>query len=177
MCGKLEVNNCFNKGIVNSTKSVDGGFTGAGGIIGYICLGSTVIINTLTFGEFEVPGTNVGGIIGRHQTYTESTKLRNSYFENTIVKKGIGAAMENLETENLPQGTLEVTIKSKAFVDELNKSIEDGCPYEQENTDGTTTTITIDTTGWAKWVYNENSYPTLDTTTTWDATIKEWVKK
>lgn len=59
----------------------------------------------------------------------------------------------------------------------LNTNIENGCPYEEENTDGETETKTIDTTGWAKWVYNKNSYPTLDTTTTWDATTKEWVKE
>lgn len=55
----------------------------------------------------------------------------------------------------------ETQMKSKEFVDELNTFIETG-----GNGDN------IDTTGWAKWIYHENQFPTLDVKTTWDGT--EW---
>ena len=52
-------------------------------------------------------------------------------------------------------------MKSEEFVNELNTFIETG--GNESN---------IDTTGWAKWIYNENDFPTLDVKTTWNGT--EW---
>lgn len=152
-----------------------GSFYGIGGMAGYISDASTLVRNSVEFGEIEADNVkNVGGMIGRlHNVSTRITDLKYCYFKNTSITKGVGSGI----SEELAIGKSETEIKSKAFVDELNKNIENGCPYEQENDDGTTTTVTIDTTGWAKWVYNENSYPTLDTTTTWDATTKTWVKE
>lgn len=66
-------------------------------------------------------------------------------------------------------------MKSQDFVNELNSNIENGFSYEQENEEGVVETVTIDTIGCAKWVYNENSYPTLDLKTIWNGTT--WEKK
>ena len=56
----------------------------------------------------------------------------------------------------------ETQMKSKEFVDELNTFIE--TEGNGEN---------IDTEGWAKWIYNENNFPTLDMKTTWDGA--KWI--
>ena len=56
----------------------------------------------------------------------------------------------------------ENQMKSIEFVNELNAFIETGGNGEN-----------IDTTGWAKWLYNENEFPTLDMKTTWTGT--EWI--
>ena len=56
----------------------------------------------------------------------------------------------------------EQKMKSEEFVNTLNTYIETGGNGEN-----------IDTTGWAKWIYHENDYPTLDGKTTWDGT--KWI--
>ena len=56
----------------------------------------------------------------------------------------------------------ENQMKSIEFINELNAFIETGGNGEN-----------IDTTGWAKWLYNENEFPTLDMKTTWTGT--EWI--
>ena len=56
----------------------------------------------------------------------------------------------------------ENQMKSIEFINELNAFIETGGNGEN-----------IDTTGWAKWLYNENEFPTLDMKTTWDGT--KWI--
>lgn len=56
----------------------------------------------------------------------------------------------------------ENQMKSIEFVNELNAFIETGGNGEN-----------IDTIGWAKWLYNENEFPTLDMKTTWTGT--EWI--
>lgn len=53
-------------------------------------------------------------------------------------------------------------MKSEEFVNELNSFIE---------TKGNGSNI--DTTGWAKWIYNENDFPTLDIKTIWNGT--NWI--
>ena len=56
----------------------------------------------------------------------------------------------------------ETKMKSEEFVNELNSFIE---------TKGNGSNI--DTTGWAKWIYNENDFPTLDIKTIWNGT--NWI--
>ncbi len=60
----------------------------------------------------------------------------------------------------------EQKMKSKEFVDELNTFIETGGNGSN-----------IDTTSWAKWIYHENDFPTLDVKTTWDGTEWKTVEK
>ena len=165
------IENCYNVGTVTTEKTVQGNYRGAGGFIGN---GYATINNSVHYGSIEVEGTNqnLGGIIGlaNGQT-TETIKLNLCYFNSDDVTKGIG---KSAVTEEIALGKTTIELQSEAFVNELNNNIENGCAYEVENDDGTTETVKIDTTGWAKWVYNQDSYPKLDLTTTWDGT--EWVK-
>ena len=165
------IENCYNMGVVTTTLSVTGGFRGAGGFVGngYATINNSVHYSSI---EIEEAKQNVGGIIGvaNNQT-TETIKLNLCYFNIDDVTKGIG---KSAVTEEIALGKTTIELQTEAFVNELNNNIESGCPYEVTNDDGTTEIVKVDTTGWAKWVYNENSYPTLDLTTTWDGT--QWVK-
>ena len=174
----VEIKNCYNVGTIYTASTGNSYYSGLGGIFGNFTGDNLIFINLLNFGELESNSTKPfkGGILGNvsGNTATIENKLFvNCYFNNTIVEKGFGriAGVD----EGITIGKSETEIKTQAFVDELNKNIETGCPYEQENDDGTTETVTIDTTGWAKWVYNKNSYPTLDLSTKWNGT--EWVKE
>ena len=165
------IENCYNKGIITTAEPVKGGFRGAGGFIGN---GYATINNSVHYSSIDIEETNqnIGGIIGvaNNQT-TETIKLNLCYFNSDDVTKGIG---RSAVTEEIALGKTTTELQAEEFVNELNNNIESGCPYEVKNDEGTTETVKLDTTGWAKWVYNENSYPTLDLTTTWDGT--EWVK-
>ena len=168
--GDAVIENCYNTGILKSVYAVDGFFRGAGGILGN---GKSTINNSVYYGKIAIEGTkqNIGGIIGIANDVTiETIKLNKCYFNSDEVSKGIGKSAivdEIAIAKNTSQ------LKSAQFVNELNSNIENGCPYEVEKEDGTVATETIDTTGWAKWVYNSGSYPTLDLTTKWSGT--EWI--
>ena len=165
------IENCYNKGIITTAEPVKGGFRGAGGFIGN---GYATINNSVHYSSIDIEETNqnIGGIIGvaNNQT-TETIKLNLCYFNSDDVTKGIG---RSAVTEEIALGKTTTELQAEEFVNELNNNIESGCPYEVKNDEGTTETVKVDTTGWAKWVYNKNSYPTLDLTTIWDGT--QWVK-
>lgn len=139
-----------------------------GGIYGHSATNviTNVLANVFNVGETEKYGWTPGGLAGQDSRFAN---VINAYYISTY-QYGIGWGSVIAGTQYA-----EEQMKALDFVNELNTNIENGCPYEQENDDGTTETVTIDTTGWAKWVYNENSYPTLDLSTTWNGT--EWVKK
>lgn len=164
------IENCYNAGILKAEYIVDGGYRGAGGIKGN---GTVTINNSVHYGTIDAErvNANVGGILGiANKQTTETVKFKQCYFNNEDVTKGIG---RSAITEEIAIGKTNTELQSEAFVNELNSNIQNGCPYQVENEDGTTETKTIDTTGWAKWVYNEGAYPTLDLKTKWNGT--EWI--
>ena len=168
---RLIIENCYNLGEIRADFKLDAGYQGAGGIISYINKSNTLIRNSINFGEINSKEVNMGGIIGRAQDVSTVTiDINRCYFKNDIIKKAVGSGI----AEELGIGKSQADTIIQGFVNELNGNIESGCPYEVENNDGTVETVKVDTTGWAKWVYNENSYPTLDLTTIWDGT--QWVK-
>lgn len=181
-------------------------YCGTGGIIGGGFNPNIEIYNTCNYADIE-GNMRAGGIIGscaRSSGTGFGIKMANIYNIANIKSKSwiksaafLGYSTNAVELDKVlnlyysPTTTVAVgspttqigtqytdeQMKAQAFVNELNKNIEYGCPYEVENDDETTTTVTIDTTGWAKWVYNENSYPTLDTTTIWNGTDWEKIEK
>lgn len=166
------IENCCNAGKLMSSyvQIYYENFWGMGGIVGNF--GGTIFIrNSVDFAQVEANLKNIGGFIGNaYNIPAEALDFKNCYFEYPRIIKGIGHGITETEDELEQRRRTETHIKSEEFVNELNANIQNGCPYEQENNDGTKTTATIDTTGWAKWVYNEGAYPTLDTSTTWNGT-------
>lgn len=159
----VDVYNSSNYGTLLGTKRI-------GGICGHIINSSYpyVLVNVFNIGKTEKYGWTPGGLAGQDSSYPS---ILNAYYISTY-QHGIGWGSVVAGTKYT-----EDQLQDSSFVDELNTNIENGCPYEVENDDETTTTVTIDTTGWAKWVYNENSYPTLDTTTIWNGTDWEKIEK
>ena len=148
--------NCANYG------TITGGSNGAG-ILGWDWSMNSKIYNSVN--------ANVApnGIVacGYANTYTELVNTIIYGKCNSSIEKGITKInhcfylIENITSSNneLIVGYNETKMKSEEFVEELNTFIETG-----GNGDN------IDTTGWAKWIYHESDFPTLDIKTTWDGT-------
>lgn len=179
--------NCINK--VNVTVSGS-----AGGICGYTFNDGSKFINCANYGEIS-GGSFSAGILGWDwSTYSKIYNcinankssvgiVKNIYTNNSIEVFNVLNMGEcssviagnisqiancfNLEgcTDTLGNDAIveysEEVIKSEEFVNMLNTFIETGGNGSN-----------IDTTDWAKWVYNENDFPTLDIETIWDGT--EW---
>lgn len=150
--------NCSNYGTIND------GSSGAG-ILGWDWSMHSKIYNCLNAGK-----VNVGIVTDDYSNNnTELTNVVNYGESNTMVSKAISKIKNcfHLLQETSSSANEYITIydetkmKSKEFVDELNTFIETGGNGNN-----------IDTTGWAKWIYHENDFPTLDTKTTWNGT--EW---
>ncbi len=150
--------NCINYGKIT-------GGNNAVGILGWDWSMHSKIYNCLNAGK-----VNVGIVTDDYSNNnTELTNVVNYGESNTMVSKAISKIKNcfHLLQETSSSANEYITIydetkmKSKEFVDELNTFIE---------TEGNGNNI--DTTGWAKWIYHENDFPTLDTKTTWDGT--EW---
>lgn len=145
-----------------------GGFRGIGGIGSYINATSVDIKNAFNVGELFTEGDNIGGIMGRQQDVADKEIVfLNCYYKNDVIKKGVGSGTESINII----GKNEQYLKSEDFVKNLNNTIEKGIIIDQV----TNEEIKIDTTGWAKWIYKNGSYPELDFTTKWDGT--EWIKQ
>lgn len=194
---RIQIKNSINFGKI---EGADGGlYPGVGGIIGGGPSGVVTIVNSSNYGKL-LGGIRVGGIRGNGQTSSTSDIYANVFnigktekcdwtpgglagqdtrFGNYINSYYSSQYQYGIGWGSVVAGTkyTEEQLKDSSFVDELNANIENGCPYEVENEDGTTKTLTIDTTGWAKWVYNKNSYPTLDITTIWNGTDWEKIEK
>lgn len=159
----IEVYNSCNYGTLIGMKRI-------GGINGHANKAdSNILVNVFNVGEASTNLTwwQPGGLMGTDSFYKS---VVNAYYISTY-PSGLGNNSRIIGSQYT-----EEQLQASSFVDELNTNIQNGCPYEQENDDGTTTTVKIDTTGWAKWVYNKDDYPTLDTSTIWNATSKTWEK-
>ena len=154
--GSSHVQNFYVNNSCNYAK-VSGGDR-EGGIIGNYVSTDRIfnLTNVFNVAEILVSGwREAGGLVGApYATKSDASTTLNSYYISTI-KNGVGGWTIQVGTQYT-----EEQLKGEAFVNTLNS-------YIQSNTDG------IDTTGWAKWVYNENEYPTLDTSTTWNGTAWE----
>lgn len=111
------------------------------------------IINS--YGGGNVLGTYPGGLVGG-QPNKAGTGLANYYLVSDTVSNSVGTGKFSIESTPLTEVTQDI-------IDNLNKNIED-------DIDGT------GTTGWAKWGFDENLYPTLDITTIWNGTAWEKTK-
>lgn len=191
----MEIKNCANYGKVENLAQYSYG--GTGGIMGGGYNPQVKIYNSYNCGDL-LGNSRVAGIYGHSATTEYINVLANVYnvgkaekytwtpgglagqdsrFANVINSYYISTYQYGIGWGSVIAGTqyTEEKMKTIDFVNELNNNIEKGCPYEKENEDGTTTTATIDTIGWAKWVYNIGGYPTLDTSTVWDG--DSWQKK
>lgn len=178
--------NCINKVNVKSGRFI-------GGIAGSAYEGGK-FINCINYGKIEGGQFNAG-ILGwdwsknsticncmnannaivaiTRNIYTNDTiKLFNTINIGNCTNMVVGSINKvkncfNLQGSTSSSGNTaiieysEEKMKSEEFVNELNTFIETG--GNDSN---------IDTTGWAKWIYNENDFPTLDVKTTWNGT--EW---
>lgn len=149
--GSLILNNCYNIGSVE----------GNAGVVGRSSGGITTIYNTFIINKDE----NEWNSLTSGGWNSPTVNLNNFYYRETTFKN-IGAGTIN----GTPVSYTDANMKLQSFVYELNTNIETGWEYEEENEEGVVETKKVDTTGWAKWVYNEDGYPTLDTTTTWNGT-------
>ena len=150
--------NCANYGTIT-------GGSNSAGILGWDWSMNSKIYNSLNANKAP------NGIVacGYANTYTELVNTIIYGKCNYLIEKGITKInhsfylIENIISSNneLFVGYNEQKMKSKEFVDELNTFIETGGNGNN-----------IDTTGWAKWIYHENDFPTLDVKTTWNGT--EW---
>ena len=150
--------NCANYGTIT-------GEFNAGGILCWDWSMHSKIYNCFNAGK-----VNVGIVIDNYSdNNTELVNVVNYGESNEMASKQISKIKNCF---HLLQGTNsltneyitiydEIKMKSEEFVNELNTFIE---------TRGNESNI--DTTGWAKWIYNENNFPTLDVKTTWNGT--EW---
>ena len=191
----IEIKNCANYGKLENLSQYS--YCGTGGIMGGGYNPTVKIYNSHNSGEL-LGNSRVAGIYGHSATENYRNVLANVYnvgkaekytwtpgglagqdsrFANVINSYYLSIYQYGIGWGSVIAGTqyTEEKIKAIDFVNELNANIENSCSYEQENDDGTTTTVTIDTTGWAKWVYNSGWYPTLDTSTTWNGS--SWVTK
>lgn len=182
--GTYKIISCANFGKITGVDNY--AYDGTAGIIGGIWVPSKLeIYNTYNFGEIN-GNLRVGGIVGQYSS------SQNFYIENVF---NTGLVTASWTPGGLVGATRDLTPGASTTLNSYyistctkgvgNWSIEVGTQYTEEQlhvsefVDNLNLYITSNThtTGWAKWVYNENSYPTLDTTTTWDATTKTWVKK
>ena len=182
--------NCTNYTNIKDTKG-----SRIGGISGVEYNGGSEFINCANYGNItkEISSNNAG-ILG--WDWSVGSKIYNCFNAGTV-NNGIFCNVNgNLLVINsvdygksnsmIPSKTIEVSncfkliqesiletnpnvviyeenqMKSIEFINELNAFIETGGNGED-----------IDTTGWAKWLYNENEFPTLDMKTTWTGT--EWI--
>ena len=148
--------NCANYGTITGTSNNSG-------ILGWDWSTYSKIYNSLN------ANTTTNGIVacGQANSYTELVNTIIYGKCNYSIEKGITKInhsfylIENINSSNneLFVGYDEQKMKSEEFVNELNSFIE---------TKGND--LNIDTTGWAKWIYNENDFPTLDIKTIWNGT-------
>lgn len=184
------ISNCVNK--VNIISINESGWLG--GIASYVYKGSSLIRNCFNYGNIG-NGRFSGGILGCDWSLDGSliyncfnagngtigilggklnspTQILNCFNYGTCSKFAIGnpdtATNCFYLTGIAPESGINSAIaydkqymKSETFVNELNNFIETGA-----------NTLGIDTTGYAKWIYQENNFPTLDFRTIWNGT--EW---
>ena len=180
--------NCVNRGNITTTGNY------IGGISGYEYNDGSTFINCANYGEITGGRFNSGILGWDWSTYSKvfncinankaSVGIIKNIYTNGFIKVfnviNIGECSSvvegninqmkscfSLEGSTSSHGNTTIVeyneqkMKSKEFVNELNSFIETGGNGEN-----------IDTTGWAKWLYNENDFPTLDEKSTWNGT--EW---
>ena len=182
--------NCTNYTNIKDTKN-----SRIGGISGIEYNDGSEFINCANYGNItkEISSKNAG-ILG--WDWSVGSKIYNCFNAGTVDNGIFGDCSGNLLVINsvdygksnsmIPNKTIEVIncfkliyetiletnsnvviyeenqMKSIEFINELNTFIATGGNGEN-----------IDTIGWAKWLYNENEFPTLDMKTTWTGT--EWI--
>lgn len=150
--GKTKIINCINYGNIE-------GFKLNGGILGWDWSGDSLIYNCCNFGEaldgivmssgYDIAnGFNVGSC-ARYALGYSKTLTNGFYLLNSAPAAGNDSAV----------GYSEIYMKSREFVNELNTFIS-----TNGNDSG------IDTTGLAKWQYNQDEYPTLNFKNIWNGT-------
>ena len=139
--------NCINKGNVETTKSDI--YSSSGGIYGYMrnALSSLDMYNSCNIGKLTSK-YSTGGLIAAIREITPT--IKNCYYLKTERNEILGTPYT------------EDQMKSEELLNNLNSFIEN-------NADG------IDTTGYAKWIKEEDEYPTLDFKTIWNGS--EWIVK
>ena len=182
--GNVSLTNCWNEGTITGTGNVNN-------ICAYVQEGILTVNNCYNIADKYDYGFITENRAGTLNVYNSYIADRNNTGWNCLVAGGWSDPKVNIYKLFYKEATYRVLgagtvtgtpteytdtyMKSQAFVDELNANISNGWEYEVENDDGTTETVKVDRTGWAKWVYNANSYPKLDITTTWNGTA--WVSE
>ena len=148
------------------------GQTNAGGIVGTLHTDNHGIskgnlyncynignISAKGIGQFEGNGGIYGSLKNDTQLIIKNVFMLKSSNEKVGVPNSCLVNGEKLTSfDYISASILEKSyMQSIDFIEILNSYIIDN----QEN---------IDTTEWAKWIYNENDFPTLDTKITWNGT-------
>ena len=166
----VSILNCNNLQDIKQTGEVTG-YSGAGGIVGYIAMGNVNIFNSYNQGKVsstryaggltglagwaqryiincyntgEVTGESAGGLAGNIGGNNELLVTKNCYYLNTNGEKAIGNWNTTQESQEDITGKNESELKSGEILNTFNE-IEASSDY--------------DITTFKKWVAGENGYP------------------